>query len=180
VPTPAPAIADAGAAVVPRGSTVSIRTRTDRPVTCNAGQTNTPCIYKAGAGCRLRLKNCTNLPCTEAAHEPVECGRAVGAMGGAARVCLELRPLPHDATLACSRNESNSEILAGPLGDAGVARVCGSADRAWSIAVSSGGSTFEAEVDWRRASCVVVDLGAGRLGGPCAEPSTAKSYENRL
>jgi hypothetical protein len=101
-------------------------------------------------------------------------------MGGTARVCLEVRPLPHDATLACSRNDSTSEIIAGPLGDAEVARVCGSADRTWSVAVSSGGSTFEAEVDWRRASCFVVDLAAGRVAGPCAEPSTAKSYENRL
>jgi hypothetical protein len=97
-----------------------------------------------------------------------------------ARVCLELRGLPRDATIASHRNETNQEIIAGPLGEAEVARVCGSADRVWSIAVSGAGPSFGAEVDWRRASCFVVDLAAGRLAGSCSEPSTSKSYENRL
>lgn len=164
-----------------RGPTIAIRTRTNRPVACNAAQSNTPCIYRTRAGCRLRRKNCDHIPCKEGPHEPIECAPAASGMTTGARVCLEVRPLPHGATLACYRDGTSSEVIAGPLGAAEVARVCGSADRTWSIEVSAGGAAaFEAEVDWRRGSCFVIDLAAGKLAGPCAERTTAVSYEGRL
>ncbi len=194
-PTPAPAAPvntaadgdDAGPiAAAPstdsRGPTVAIHTRTDLPVKCNADQTNTPCIFHKGQGCRLRYKNCEHLPCTERAPEPIACDRAVGALPKTAPVCLEVRDLPHDATIAVFRNDSTSEVGAGPLGDSVAARVCGGADRVWNVGVTAGGATFDSTVDWRRASCFTVDLGTSRITERCA-PSTGgaiKSYEGRL
>jgi hypothetical protein len=40
---------------------------------CSAKQVNVPCVMKLSAGCFVRRSNCTGLPCTESAPEPVSC-----------------------------------------------------------------------------------------------------------
>jgi hypothetical protein len=179
-PVPTPAQPPTGPVGSERGPNVTIHTHTNRPVVCNAKQTNTPCIFKKSDACLLRHMNCERLPCTESAPEPVACSAAIAPLRASTPVCLEVRGLPHNAFIAVFRDSSNSDNGAGPLGDAVTARVCGDANRVWKIEVEAPGASFEGEVDWRKAACFTVDLDARSITAKCANQPGVKSYQNRL
>jgi hypothetical protein len=62
-----------------------------------------------------------------------------------------------------------------------VLRLCGDADRAWPLAVEpAGAGPFDVELDWRRATCLRLDLAARRVEPACDARYRGPIVEGRL
>jgi hypothetical protein len=129
-------------------------------VTCNAKQTNVPCIYKKGSGCLLRSSNCEGKPCDEAAHEPIACSAAVPPLAKPTRVCLDVLNAK-DAVIRVFQEESMSETGYGPVPRDHI-RMCANdpADRGWKL------DDFGA-LDWTKDACFTLDAKTRALTAGC-------------
>lgn len=151
---------------------LTLRIRKRSPVTCNAKQTNVPCVYKKGAGCLLRHSNCEGKPCTEGAHEPITCTAVVASLAKPARVCIDVVSAK-DAMVRIFHEDSRSESSYGPApGDR--VRLCANdaADRPWRV-------DDLGDLDWTKDVCFTVDANARTAKAGC-EPFDGVVIEGRL
>ena len=175
-PIPAPTPAPTPAPIAPTPD-ISLRVRVDGrlPVTCNADQTNVPCIYQAGSVCKRRDSNCTHKPCSEGPHEEVSCSSAVASSVAAGRKCLELRGYKGERDIRIFQGESQTESAFGGLAAAPL-RFCGDHDRP--IDVSFNGSD-KLRIPFAKA-CAAVDLGTLPLSVTTCATDKVREFENRL
>lgn len=139
---------------------MTLRLRKLTPVTCNANQTNTPCVYKKGAGCLLRRSNCDHKPCSEGPHEPITCTAATSPLAKPTRVCLDVMGAK-DAVIRVFQEDSMTETGYGPA-DRDHVRLCahGPADRAWKL-------DGLGELDWSKNACFTLDVKKRTLAAGC-------------
>ena len=152
------------------------------PVACNADQTNVPCIYKKASQCLLRTSNCTHKPCTEGAHQPIACDKAIPALAKRpTRVCLDVTGMVDQTMIRVFQEDSASHTSYGPSPRANVRMCADGADRPWRIEVDDRNVTkLEGALDWSKGGCATLDLAAGTVKMGCAEPFSGNPIEGRL
>lgn len=147
---------------------IALRVFKHAPTACDPLRTHVPCIYKAETWCMFHDG--------EHDDEPIACeAQTAPALLHRARVCLDIEQIrPRTRIMIFQEEEAEPQVLDATKRRR--VRLCGAADRMWSIEIGP----HRATLDWTKTTCHTLDARTLTLRLGCDESFKGMAIEDGL